>query len=62
MTGFNMTMAEKAQAIRTAFAALGINAKGKTVSIENNHDSIGTVLINKEYFGMFDFMHETFVD
>lgn len=57
-----MTLNEKFLIIRTALAALCIGRKGDTVSVENNHDTIGGVRINGEYIGIFDFTRRTFVD
>lgn len=57
-----MSINEKITAIRTALAAMGMGRKGDKVSVENNRDTLGKVLLNGEYVGLFDFSRCTFVD
>lgn len=57
-----MAINEKITAIRTALATLGMGRKGDKVSVENNRDTLGKVLLNGEYVGTFDFTRRTFVD
>lgn len=57
-----MVINEKITAIRTALVALGMGRKGDRISVENNRDTLGKVLLNGEYIGTFDFKRCTFVD
>lgn len=57
-----MAINDKIIAIRAALKALGAGKKGDKVSVENNRDTIGKVLLNGKYFGTFDYSRRTFVD
>lgn len=55
-----MKIKDKKPIVTAALAALGVNVR--TLELTPDEDTVGNVYVNGEFFGVFDYIKQTFVE